>query len=422
MKRIIPVVVAFLLGWLVAMLLAGTPYAGDIQRAIGPGTIAQLQTPWGMRAAFAPFWESWQLVDAIFYDRVRIDHSRMIRGAVDGMLATLDDKYTFYQEPDKAAQTTDDMSGRTAGIGIFLRITDGHAYVWKPIPNAPAQQNGILHNDEILAVDEKDVASLIAGKSVDDAATTLGALIRGKKGTIVTLLVQTGQQALRTVVITRDDIILPSVDWQLLDGDIAYIHISEFKRNTPDVLADGMREFRQAPLRGYILDLRQNPGGLLDSAQRVLGFFYDGTALWEQRQAGALIELKTTPMNLDTPLIQAPLYILVDERSASASEVVAGALRDRYPGTILVGQKTFGKGIVQNIYPLSNGGTIRLTISQWLTPNKTLIHGIGLQPDYTVPDDPKAPAESPCVANRQPEKGFVLCRDPQLKTVLGMIR
>lgn len=422
MKRVTPIVIAFLLGWLTAILVAGTPYAGDIQRAIGPGTVAQLQTPWGMRAAFAPFWESWQLVDAIFFERARIDHTRMIRGAIDGMLATLDDKYTFYQEPEKAAQTTDDMAGKTAGIGIFLRITDGRAYAWKPIPNAPAQKSGILHNDEILRVDGTDVPSLLAGKTVDDAATALGALIRGKKGTSVTLVVQTSQQPARTVTITRDEIIIPSVEWQLLERDIAYIRISEFKGNTPTVLADGMREFSTQPLRAIVLDLRQNPGGLLDSAQGVLGFFYDGTALWEKRQAGAQIELKTTAVESSIPRMTAPLYILVDERSASASEVVAGALRDRYPGTILVGQKTFGKGIVQNIYPLSNGGTIRLTISQWLTPNETLIHGIGIVPDMTVTDDPAAPAESPCVADRRPASGMTLCRDPQLKTVLGMIR
>jgi carboxyl-terminal processing protease len=115
------------------------------------------------------------------------------------------------------------------------------------------------------------------------------------------------------------------------------------------------------------------------------------------------------------------LYILVDERSASASEVVAGALRDRYPGTLLIGTQTFGKGIVQNIYPLSNGGTIRLTMSQWLTPNKLHIHGTGLTPDITVNDDPAARADAPCVADRMPKAGETLCRDPQLTTVLGLI-
>lgn len=421
MKRLGVITLAFALGWLAAMLTAGTPYAGDIKRVVGPGTLVQLQTPWGMRTAFAPFWESWQLVDAIFFDRDRIDHGKMIQGAIDGMLATLDDKYTFYQEPDKAAQTTDDMAGKTGGIGIFLRFTDGRAYVWKLIPDGPASKSGILQNDEILQVDDQLVATLIADKSVDDAATALSARIRGKKGTSITLIVQTSGTPARTVTLQRDDIILPSVEWQCLSGDIAYIHISEFKRNTPDVLAQGMREFSRTPIKAMILDLRRTPGGLLDSAQRVLGYFYDGTALWEERQAGALIELTTTPPDADIPLVTVPLYVLVDERSASASEVVAGALRDRYPGTVLVGTQTFGKGIVQNIYPLSNGGTIRLTMSQWLTPNKLHIHGTGLTPDMTVNDDAAARADAICVADRVPKAGETLCRDPQLTTVLGLI-
>jgi carboxyl-terminal processing protease len=421
MKRLGVIALAFVLGWLAAMLTAGTPYAGDIKRVIGPGTLVQLQTPWGMRTAFAPFWESWQLVDAIFFDRDRIDHGKMIQGAIDGMLATLDDKYTFYQEPDKAAQTTDDMAGKTAGIGIFLRFTDGRAYVWKLIPDAPASKSGVRQNDEILQVDDQLVATLIADKSVDEAATALSARIRGKKGTAVTLVVQTNGDTARTLTIMRDDIILPSVEWQRLEGNVAYINITEFKRNTPDVLADGMRAFAETPVTAMILDLRRTPGGLLDSAQRVLGFFYDGTALWEERQAGALIELTTTPPESDFSRVTVPLFILVDERSASASEVVAGALRDRYPNTLLIGTQTFGKGIVQNIYPLSNGGTVRLTMSQWLTPNKLRIHGLGLTPDIVVNDDPAARADAPCVADRMPKAGDTLCRDPQLTTVLGLI-
>lgn len=420
MKRVVPLVAAFLGGWLCAMLLAGTPYAGDIHRVIGPGTLQQLQTPWGLRAAFAPFWESWQLVDAIFYARERIDHSTMIRGAIDGMLATLDDKYTFYQEPEKAEQTRDDMAGKTAGIGIYLRITDGRAYVWKPIPAAPAVVAGVRHNDEILAVDDVDIPTLITGMSVDAAATAIASKIRGPAGTTVSVRLRTDTEAPRTLVITRADIVLPSVEWQRFPDDIAYLRISEFKGNSPDAVAAALHALGKPAMRGMVLDLRGNPGGLLDSAQRVLGFFYDGTALWEERQAGTPIELTTQRAYPDLPLVRVPLVILLDERSASASEVVAGALRDRYPGTWIVGTQSFGKGIVQNIYPLSNGGTIRLTISQWLSPDRARIHGVGITPDFLVRDDPAAAAASPCVAARQPAAGTTLCRDPQLGAALGL--
>jgi len=414
-------VVAFVAGWVLAMTLAATPYGGDIAQVVGPGTIAQLQTPWGMRIAFAPFWEAWQVVDAVFYAREKIDHTRMIKGAIDGMLASLGDKYTFYQEPEKAKQTSDDMRGKTVGIGIYLRITDGKAYVWKPITDAPATKAGVQHDDQIIAVDAVQIAPLIAGKSVDDAAVAIAALVRGEAGTSVTLTLQRGNAPTFPITITRAEFVLPSVEWQTLPDNIAYIHISEFKTNTPEILANGMRAFADAKPRGYILDLRHNPGGLLDSAQGVLGLFYDGTALYEQRATGVLKEFHTTAPAAIIPFPTVRLIVLMDGNSASASEIVAGALRDRYPDVQLVGTQSFGKGIVQNIYPLSNGGTIRLTISQWLTPNRIAIHGIGLTPDIVVNDDATATANAPCVADRKPVGTATQCRDPQLKTAIGLI-
>ncbi|NBU63438.1 MAG: S41 family peptidase [Chloroflexia bacterium] len=414
-------VVAFVAGWVLAMTLAATPYGGDIAQVVGPGTIAQLQTPWGMRIAFAPFWEAWQVVDAVFYAREKIDHARMIKGAIDGMLASLGDKYTFYQEPEKAKQTSDDMRGKTVGIGIYLRITDGNAYVWKPIANAPATKAGVQHDDQIIAVDAVQIATVIAGKSVDEASVAIAALIRGEAGTTVTLTLQRGTATPFRVTITRAEFVLPSVEWQTLAGNIAYIHISEFKTNTPDILVRGMREFGASKPRGYILDLRHNPGGLVDSAQGVLGLFYDGTALYEQRATGVRKEFRTTAPATPVALPTARLIVLIDGNSASASEIVAGALRDRYPDVQLVGTQSFGKGIVQNIYPLSNGGTIRLTISQWLTPNRIAIHGVGLTPDLVVDDDATATANAPCVAERKPAGTATLCRDPQLNAAIGLI-
>ncbi len=414
-------VAAFVSGWVLAMTLAATPYGGDIAQVVGPGTIAQLQTPWGVRMAFAPFWEAWQVVDAVFYAREKIDHTRMIKGAIEGMLASLGDKYTFYQEPEKAKQTSDDMKGKTVGIGIYLRITDGKAYVWKPITDAPAIKAGVRHDDQIIAVDTVQIAPLIAGKSVDEAAVAIAALVRGEVGTSVTLTLQRGNDPQFALTITRAEFVLPSVEWQLLDDNIAYIHISEFKSNTPEILTAGMRTFADTKPRGYILDLRGNRGGLLDSAQGVLGLFYEGTALYEQRATGVLKEFTTTAPATPVPLPTTRLVVLINENSASASEIVAGALRDRYPDVQIVGTQSFGKGIVQNIYPLSNGGTIRLTISQWLTPNYTAIHGIGLTPDIIVNDDAAATANAPCVVDRKPVETATQCRDPQLKTAIGLI-
>lgn len=415
-------IAVFFAGWLTAMILAATPYAGDISRVVGPGTVAQLQTPWGLRVAFAPFWEAWQLVDSAFYDRDQIDHTRMIKGAIDGMLATLDDKYTFYQEPEVAEQTRDNMRGVTAGIGIYLRIVDGKVLVWRPIADAPAVKAGIQQDDQILAIDDELVVDIIRDRDENDAVQEIASRIRGDVGTTVRLRLQRGTAEPYTVTLTRAEIILPSVEWQIIDDDVGYIRISEFKGNSPDILYKGMRELTAQPLRGYIIDLRSNPGGLLDSAQRVLGYFYEGTALWEQRSAGLRRELQTIPPDAPLPKLTQPIIILINADSASASEVVAGALRDKYTDARLVGVQSFGKGIVQSIYPLSNGGTARLTVSQWLTPNFSMIHKRGLTPNVVVEDAEDAPVDAPCVANRRPVAGDILCRDPQLMRALELLR
>ncbi|MEY2844732.1 MAG: hypothetical protein RL076_278 [Chloroflexota bacterium] len=415
------IVIGFVAGWLSAILLAATPYMGDIARVIGPGTLAQLQTPWGLRSAFAPFWEAWQVVDAVFYQRANIDHTRMIKGAIGGMLATLDDKYTFYQDPEKAQQTQDDMQGRTAGIGVYVRMSEGTVQIWKLIPAAPAAGAGIQVNDTILAIDGISIAQLLAEKPSDEAMTAISGLIRGAAGTTVVLRIERGDAPAFDVTITRADIVIPSVEWRMLSADVAYIRISEFKGNTPEILASGMRELAAQQPRAYVLDVRGNPGGLLDSAQAVLGLFYTGTALWEERAAGVQRELPTIAPSDAIAHPRVPVVVLVDGGTASASEVVAGALRDRYPATTVVGTQSFGKGIVQNIYPLTNGGTVRLTIGQWLTPDKTAIHGVGITPDMLVPDDESAQANAPCVGDRQPADGNTLCRDPQLVTALGLL-
>jgi carboxyl-terminal processing protease len=413
------IVVAFLAGWLSAMVLAGTPYAGDVARVIGPGSLVQLQTPWGLRVAFAPFWETWQLVDAVFFERDRIDHPRMIQGAINGMLATLDDRYTFYQEPEKAKQTSENMQGTMAGIGAYLRREEQRVVIWKLIADAPAEQAGLRAGDEFIRIDGVRVADIVAEVAADEVIARVASLLRGDVGTTVAVEVRRTDGSLLTVQLTRAEIILPSVEWQILPDMVGYITISDFKANTPDVLQQGMQEMKAAGVRGYILDLRGNPGGLLDSARRVLGLFYAGTALWEQKATGAVRELSALPP-ADYTFPTAPVVVLMDENSASASEVVAGALRDRVPGTQIIGVQSFGKGIVQNIYPLSNGGTTRLTVAQWLTPERTAIHGVGLTPDVIVANGDDTPADAPCVRQNQPDPAQTTCRDAPLMRALAM--
>lgn len=413
----------FLAGWFSAIILGGRiPYDGDIAALLGPGRGANRATPAELREQFSVFWEVWNLVDAEFYHRQPLDRQKMIQGAINGMLGALDDRYTVYQEPDLAAQTQDHMQGKLGGIGTYLRISDGKAYIYKPIRNSPAVLAGLHQNDEIVSIDGVAIEPLIAGLDINQAAVKVTARLRGEPGTPVKLLLRRGDNGRSfEVTLTRADIVVPSIDSQLLDGGLAYIRISEFKANTTDEFDAALRDLLPHRPRGLILDLRNNPGGFLQNAQEVLGRFYDGVALYEDKNGQSLEEIDTRLGARDTRAFDLPLVVLVNNGSASASEIVAGALRDRRPNTFLLGETTFGKGSVQNIHTLSNGGNARITIAHWLTPNKAEIHTIGITPQYLVPYS-QAPADAvPCVAEQQPPAGASSCADSQLAWAMRLL-
>ncbi|HEX9371080.1 MAG TPA: S41 family peptidase [Roseiflexaceae bacterium] len=416
-------IAGFAAGWFSALLLGGRiPLDGDIAAALGPGRGANQATPQQLRAQFAVFWEVWNLVEGEFYHREPLDHQRMIQGAIKGMLDSLGDQYTVYQEPDLAAQTQDHMQGKLGGIGTYLRIADGKAYIYKPIKNAPAIQAGLLQDDEIVRVDDVAIAPLIAGLDVNQAAVKVAAKLRGKPGTTVKLELRRGATGkLFEVTLTRADIVIPSVDSQLLDSGLAYIRISEFKANTTAEFDTAMRDLLPRQPKGIILDLRNNPGGFLTNAQEVLGRLYDGVALYEDKNDGSLVELRTTLGPRDSRAFTTPLVVLVNGGSASASEIVAGALRDRRPNTYLLGEKTYGKGSVQNIHTLADGGNARITIAHWLTPNKNEIHKLGIAPQYLVPYAEDFASTVPCVVDRQSPTGQATCADSQLAWAIKLL-
>jgi carboxyl-terminal processing protease len=367
------------------------------------------------------FWEVWNLVESEFYHRTPLDRQRMIQGAIKGMLDSLGDQYSVYQEPDLAAQTQDHMQGKMAGIGTYLRIDSGKAFIYKPIKNAPAIQAGLRQDDEIVKIDDQPVEPLIAGLDVNAAAVKVAAKLRGQAGTNVKLNIRRSTAMPFDVVLTRADIVIPSVDSQLLDSNLAYIHISEFKATTTTEFDSALRELLPHNPKGIILDLRNNPGGFLQNAQEVLGRLYDGVALYEDKNATDLTLLRTIGGPDDTRAFTTPLIVLVNGGSASASEIVAGALRDTRAATYLLGEKTFGKGSVQNIHSLSDGGSARITIAHWLTPNKTEIHKLGITPQYLVPYTEDIANTVPCVADRQPAQGQATCADSQLAAAITLL-
>lgn len=416
-------VAGFTAGWISAIYLGGNlPFGGPLPGIAGPGVVANRATPAALREQFSVFWQVWDLLESQYYGRNSLNTTRMIQGAVRGMLASLDDQYTVYQEPDLAAQTNEHMQGKLGGVGTYLRITDGHAYLYKPIKNGPAWQAGLKQDDEIVAIDGEEVAPLIAGLEPGEASVKVAAKIRGQEGTTVTLTIHRAVEGdTIEVTLTRKDVVVPSVEAQMFEEQIAYLRISEFKSTTTTEFDQALRELLPQKPKGIILDLRNNPGGYLQNAQEVLGRFYNGIALYEEDGNGSMEELPTLAGDGSTNAFELPIIVLVNGGSASASEIVAGALRDQRASTYLIGEKTYGKGSVQSIHQLRDGGSARITIAHWLTPNKSIIHAVGITPQFVVPYAEDANSLGPCVAERQPPAGQTLCADSQLKSAVRLL-
>ncbi len=413
-------ILGFIAGWTSSSLLGGRiPLTGDVMQFWGPGLFANQGSPAELRQQFSVFWEVWNLVESEYYGRARIDRSRMIQGAIKGMMGTLDDQYTVYQEPDLAAQTNDHMQGTLGGIGAYLQLREGRVYLNKIFPDSPAQKAGLLKEDEITHADGQDLAALIIGLDINQSYVKVMARIRGPEGTPVALKIRRGERTF-DVTLQRANIVVPSVESQMLPDSVAYIRISEFKSNTTREFDEALRDLLPRKPRGLILDLRNNPGGFLSNAQEVLGRFYSGVALYEE-DSGEIKELRTIAGDGETRVFDLPVVVLVNAGSASASEIVAGALRDTRPTTYLLGEKTYGKGSVQNIHNLSDGGSARITIAHWLTPSKGTIHKVGITPQYVVPYNEEPVNQVPCVAERQPAEGQTACADSQLSWAIRLL-
>lgn len=411
---------AFAAGWVSARVVGTTPIDTFIA-SLGSASARQA-TPQDVREEFAVFWQVWNLVESEFYRQEPIERQKLVYGAIKGMLGALGDEYTTFQEPDLAAQSRESMQGKFEGIGAYLRVVDGEMTIDRPFKGSPAERAGLLSGDVIVAVDGVAMSSEIAG--LDDAAATAraAAMIRGPKGSVVTLtLRRQPDPAPFDLAITRDEVPIITVNAELLDGGVAYIQITEFKATTTELLDEALRELIPQRPVSVVLDLRNNPGGYLTTAQEVLGRFYDGVALYEEENGGVIKELKTIQGPGDTRLYDVPMVVLINGGSASAAEIVAGALRDRRPGTTLLGERSFGKGSVQNIHQLSDGSSARITIAQWFTPERDAIHRIGLLPEHEVVASTDQQYTVPCVAETRPAEGQTACSDAQLAWGLRLL-
>lgn len=351
-------------------------------------TLPTVTTTSDLDQLFKPFWEAWDLVHEQYVDQP-VDDIKMMQGAISGMMDSLGDEHSGYMDPQTYEEATRPLDESYEGIGAYVDVSGDFLTVITPIQGSPAEAAGLKPGDKIIEIDNKDMTGI-------DPSVALQSVL-GPAGTEVKLTIQRGEEnELLEFTITRARIDLPSVEGKMLDNNIAYISISTFGENTSQLLQKYLKELLANNPKGLILDLRYNSGGYLTTAIEVISqFIPSGVVMYEQEGDGTETSYEAIPGGLATEI---PMVVLVNEGSASASEITAGAIQD-YNRAPLVGITTYGKGSVQNWIPLSDDqGAVRITIARWLTPNHRQIHKVGLTPDYVVEI-----TEEDVAANKDPQ-------------------
>jgi carboxyl-terminal processing protease len=354
----------------------------------------QTATPDELETLFTPFWEAWNIVHNQYVEQP-VDDQTLMQGAIRGMMEALGDEQTFYMEPELYQSESSSLQGQYEGIGAYVDTDGDYLTIVSPIEGSPAQEAGLLPGDRVIAIDGEDMT----GVAPEQARLK----VLGPEGTTVTLTVaREGESEALKFVITRAQITIRSAEGKMLENGIGYVDINTFGERTTRELRDSLDQLLQQNPRGIIIDLRNNPGGYLTTAVEVTSeFVEDGVVLYEVYGDGHRDTHRVLGNGRATDI---PLVVLINEGSASASEILAGALQD-YGRAKLVGVKSYGKGSVQNWVPLSNNeGAARVTIAKWLTPHEQAIDNhVGLTPDVVV---------------EMTQEDFAAGRDPQLDAAM----
>ncbi len=327
--------------------------------------------------AFEAFWDAYNAIQTRYVDDVEVPV--LVDGAINGMVEALGDQYSGYMSAEMYQFFDSSISGDVEGIGVVIRTIEetGEIEVANVLPNAPAEAAGVREGDIFHTVDGKSVMGL--------NQTELATLVRGPSGSDVVITFLRNDELVE-YSITRARFEVPNVEHEILEGDIGYISMADFSARARGQVDDALQAMDVNTLRGLIFDIRGNPGGLLTAAVDLSSLFIeDGVILYEAFGDGREEVFEATG---EYGGIGIPVVILVDETSASASELVAGAVKDTGTATV-IGETTFGKGTVQTIQPLPNGGALRLTVARWLTPQRNWIHEQGVTPDVIIEWDPE---------------------------------
>jgi carboxyl-terminal processing protease len=326
---------------------------------------------------FGLFWQALKAIEKKYVDSTKIDYKEILYGAIEGMVDSLGDDYTIFMRPEKAEEFIKSVSGKDSfeGVGMEIGIKNKVLTVIAPIEGTPAYRAGIRAGDKILKIDER----LTDGMSSEQAVN----LIRGKKGTQVVLTISRKEfSEPREFTLTRDIIQVPVISWSIKDGDIAYVRIYQFSGNLPEKFRNVVSEALKSNAKKMILDLRNNPGGYLEAAVDIASWFLPkgSVVLKEEFRDNENDDYRSKGYSA---LQNFPVVVLVNNGSASASEILAGALKD-IKGVKLIGEKTFGKGSVQQVETLPDDSSLKITVAKWFTPSGISIADEGLTPDIEV--------------------------------------
>lgn len=387
--------VLVLIGVLAGSFASGF-YAGrerGVAQALGSGTLNGKKTVappahLSKDVDFALFWRVWDILQQQYVDRP-VSETQLFYGALAGLVNGIGDPYTVFLDPTTKKKFDEELSGSFEGIGAEIGLRDGQIVVIAPLAGTPAERAGIKAGDMVLAIDAVDTASL----NLDQAVSA----IRGERGSSVTLtLFRTGQDKSFDVSIKRDTITVHSVVSEIKTApgsnkaDVGYIKIASFGEDTAYDFNEAVQKMIALPVRAIIIDLRNDPGGYLESSVAIASYWVkDGPVVIEQQHGDKRTEY---PAEGSALLRGIPTVVLVNAGSASAAEILAGALQD-YKLATIVGQTTFGKGSVQSLEELPDGSAIKITIAKWLTPNGRSINEEGIIPDVVVTTDPQKPTE-----------------------------
>jgi carboxyl-terminal processing protease len=380
MKRPVKIVVVVLAVFVLASGAFGAGivlgYTGHaLQASAGPGIVGKAHAT-GDLAEFDTFWQAWDIVQENFVDREALVKTELEYGAIRGMIEALgDDGHTIFMTPEEVVRQRTDISGKFTGIGAYVGMDNGVPMIVSPFEGSPAEEAGIRAGDIIMEVDGEDVTTWSISDVVD--------VIRGEQGTEVVLTVLRPEESdSLEISIIRGEITVPAATWAMVPGTkVAMIRLGQFNANAYKQLTNALREAKAAGAESLILDVRNNPGGLLDQAIRVTSqFLSEGNVLQQEDAAGRRKPYGVKRGGIATEI---PMVVLMNEGSASSSEIFAGAIQDHDRG-LTVGETTFGTGTVLEPFALDDGSGLLLGTSQWLTADGRLIRKQGIEPDVLV--------------------------------------